>query len=378
MTYSYTPSLKNCTLASLGSGWHLWLWGDTPVKVQKNFHPEWLATPYGQQRSLTHPDAPACPPTDIKLLRIQPGKATSHHFHLLRQSWFYLLSGCVRATSHFYHWQEEMQSGDFLALQAGEDHFFLNIGSTVAEVLEIGTPGHKADDKIAVSSPGMPCPVAPGRFWSRARQRPGVMLMGVHTPESACLSHELGVDAIGFDLNNGEWSQCLAGLTWIDQLKPTMSRFLATHLTEPILVLALLHRLQCDTLLGCPGMGETLYDQVRKHGYRVVLTLKGRELVVQTDQIRSWSTPPDALLWLPDATSIAWENDAAVLESLQLPWMISLDRREIPQTLKKMKHFAGISAPATLWHRPIGDHGLMGTDQEAIVGLVRSLECHSD
>ncbi|MBF0140670.1 MAG: cupin domain-containing protein [Magnetococcales bacterium] len=347
--------------------------------MQKNSHPEWLVTPYGQQRPLTPPGATACAATDIKILKIEPGKATSHHFHLLRQSWFYLLSGSVRATSHFHHWQQELQVGDLLALQAGEDHFFLNTGATVAEILEIGTPGHKADDKISLSSPVGPCPVPPGRFWSREarQQRPGLLLANLCTPESACLSQEMGVDAVGFDLSDDQWSERLASLTWIDRLKPTMSRFLYTHLTEPRLVLALLHRLRCDTLQGYRVTEKlhTLYDQVRHHGYRVVPTFTGTgmDLVAQATQIRTWPTPPDAILWQPSSIPMAWENDCAILESLQLPWMVSLEQREIPQTFQKRTHFAGIVAPASLWQRPIGDHGLWIPDQNAIIELLRSL-----
>ncbi|MBF0422805.1 MAG: cupin domain-containing protein, partial [Magnetococcales bacterium] len=164
------------------------------MKINNNSNSDWLTTLYGGQRLLTQSDTGMPEQVDLKLLRLHSGKSTSHHFHLHRKSWFYVLSGQVQATSRFNHWQQQLTPGDLLTLDAGEDHFFTNIGATEAQILEIGSPGHMSRDKIPFSAPGRQCPVPPGRFW-RHDQPCKSLIAEVLSRETASHCHVSGVDA---------------------------------------------------------------------------------------------------------------------------------------------------------------------------------------
>ncbi|MBF0145384.1 MAG: cupin domain-containing protein [Magnetococcales bacterium] len=356
------------------------------MKHQKHSSAPWTATAYGQQRILSQvPGADGHEPdrTDLKILRIEPGKSTSHHFHLLRRSWFYVLSGSLRVSSSFEGWFAVLAEGDSLELDPGEDHFFVNIGMTDALVLEVGSPGHLPHDKIAFSAPGNLCSVVPGRFWREGGgRRRRLKASGVETFETACHCHSMGVDAIGFDLDVVNWSQLLARMQWTKQLSHGMSLFLVTHLTQPLLVTAILHRLGCDTLqwrgTESPELLSTLYPFVRKHGFRVVHTLWGThaEVLEKIDVIRPWVSLLDAVVWQPVNPGAQKDGLAdgvvAALAMMQLPWMVAVDAwSDSMAGFEKDQGFMGLDVRGHAWKYPCGDSGVLVMDREKIQSWVQ-------
>ncbi|MBF8273403.1 MAG: Cupin 2 protein [Magnetococcales bacterium] len=315
---------------------------------------------------------------DLKLLLIQPGKATSHHFHLLRKSWFYVLSGTLRVSSSFDCWQQVLETGDALELDPGEDHTFLNTGTIDAQVLEVGSPGHLPHDKISFKAQDVVRASPPGRFWQRNggfRLKAG----GVDALEMACLCHNSEVDAIGLELDGDNWSQRLARLEWIKRLPQQMSLFLVTHLTQPRLVTAILHQLGCDTLQWCGSANHqalpTLYAFVRDHGYRIVHTLSGSHdrCLEEINRIRSWTFPLDGLIWQPEVFAT---DDPIIhaLEAMNIPWMVApIWWRDDLEILKKNKNFIGIDVRETLWKKQCGDAGMLTMDPEKIQLWLRSM-----
>lgn len=310
---------------------------DLTVKHFKQSHPEWLATPYGQQRNLsqrTDTEGKEPDKADVKLLVIQPGKSTSHHFHLLRKSWFFVIGGALRVSCVFENWQLELATGDSLELDPGEDHFFLNIGTSDAQILEVGSPGHLSHDKISVQAPGITRAAPPGKFW-RAGSGLRLKIDGVISMEAAWHCQAIGVDAIGFNLNDANWSHDLGRLDWVQYLPASMSRFLITHLTQPQLVSAILHRLGCDTLQWCGGTASAetlrkLYSVVRNHRYRIVHTVVGSQAKVleEIDRIKPWVSLLDGLVWQPGSLidTETFSECGMILDTLDTPWVVSRGR----------------------------------------------------
>jgi len=349
------------------------------VKHFKQSHPDWFATPYGQQRSLSQgAAAKGSDRADVKLLVIKPGKSTSHHFHLLRKSWFYVMDGVLRVSSVFENWQLELVTGDMLELDPGEDHCFLNIGTADAQVLEMGSPGHMPHDKISVQAAGTTRSAPFGKFW-RADSTLCLKIGGVSSMEAACHCQSAGVDAIGFDLVDANWSYNLGRLDWVQHLPFSMSRFLVTHLTQPSLVSAILHRLGCDTLQWCGTADEktlrTLYSVVRNQRCRIVHTVVGSQVKIleEVDRIKPWASLLDGLVWQPGWSTGRehFSECGTILDALELPWMVCMEGME--EGLEKFKQnsfFKGIDAVGDAWLTRQEGCGASFMDREKIQRLL--------
>ncbi|MBF0110666.1 MAG: cupin domain-containing protein [Magnetococcales bacterium] len=351
------------------------------------FREAWSATAYGQQRLLSSgggPDGSEPDRTDLKILRVQPGKATSHHFHLLRKSWFYILSGSLEVTCRFDDWSVVVTTGDFLELEPGEDHSFFNRGDSDALVLEVGSPGHMPEDKISFSAKDRICSVSAGRYWDERKDRSlKIKIGGVESLDAACLCHELGVDALGLELDHCHWSRSLARMEWARRLPRGMSLFLVTHLTQPTLVTAMLHRLGCDTLQW-RGNGEIpsrlpdLYRKVRQHGFRVVHTLRGTHASVlrEVREIGSWVDLFDALVWQPAnrgdmETGAAEQEVILALATLAKPWLLACDHGlDAMSGFVETPCFSGYDILGSGWRSFCGQSEMLVADREKIQRMI--------
>lgn len=355
------------------------------MKYSKNTLDHYGPSAYGQIRTLVkNSDQSEKEPekADLKILMIQPGKSTSHHFHLLRKSWFFVLAGTLRVTSFFDKWQLVLETGDTLELDPGEDHFIKNIGTVDAEVLEVGTPGHIPHDKIPYPSPGIVRTSPPGRFW-RGEVKHRIKICDVHSFETACHCHEVGVDAIGFVLHKKNWSQHLCRLAWVEQLRTDMSFFLVTCLDQPRLVIEILHRLRCDTLQWNGSVTEEnekgLFSSVRDRGYRVVRAFHGTEnsVLEEIKRIAPWTSLIDGLVWKPEpcVEDKAHQVEEAIIdamESTKIPWMVALDSSDKNvKSVEKKENFMGLDARESVSKGGYDFNGLLVMDQEKITNLVR-------
>lgn len=357
------------------------------MKHFKQSHPDWFATPYGQQRNFSQKaQTQGSDRADVKLLVITPGKSTSHHFHLLRKSWFYVIDGHLRVSSAFENWQLDLTTGDLLELDPGEDHCFLNMGAADAQVLEVGSPGHIPHDKISVQATGVTRSAPPGKFW-RTDSRLRLKVSGVFSMEAACHCQTVGVDAIGFDLVDADWSHDLDRLDWVQRLPFSMSRFLVTHLTQPHLVSALLQRLGCDTLQWCGTASEetlrTLYSVVHNQRYRIVHTVVGSHTTIreEVNKIKPWVSLLDGLVWDP-GSSTETENLSAggiILDTLELPWVVSMETmtKDLEKSFKNSVFLKGIDAVSNAWHTHQEGCGESFMDLEKIHRLLRLVKQRS-
>lgn len=213
---------------------------------------------------------------DLKIITINPGQSTSHHFHLERESIFYLLEGRLEFRSQFISSNILMNQRDTLILRPGEDHVFTNPEAYPAVVLEIESPPHSGEDKIMISESYANCDRPAGRFW-RDPVTTKLKICGVKSLDIAYFCAAIGVDAIGFHAVGADWQKVLPYLEWVEAVPEQLSAFLLTDITEPALVCTLLNRLRCDTLQLQGDMAAEdiikLSRIVKENGYHVVKSI---------------------------------------------------------------------------------------------------------
>jgi phosphoribosylanthranilate isomerase len=188
---------------------------------------------------------------DFKALLIRPGKSTSHHFHLARESIFHILQGEVRIQSVRANFDHVCTEGDTVIVEPGEDHVLSNVGGSEAVVLEIESPPHASSDKIPWQGvrQGARVPERPtGRFW---RQGPNVKIKicGVRNLETALECERLGVDAVGINgIGQKGIDRVLTDSVWLRLIPTELSVFLLTDRTDPGTLAELLAATNCDTV----------------------------------------------------------------------------------------------------------------------------------
>ncbi|MBF0423215.1 MAG: hypothetical protein HQL73_09515, partial [Magnetococcales bacterium] len=196
--------------------------------------------------------------------------------------------------------------------------------------------------------------------------------------------------AIGLPLDRDDWSQILAELAWADGFPLEMSRFLCTHLTQPLLVTSLLHHLRCDTLQW-NGHGDQqsitgLYATVREHGYRIAHTVTGYDhaVIEHLEEMKSWGSHIDLIVWrsnpLPGETIPlpAVEMVCTALAATQRPWIMTMDRKKIQSQWPRNKNCRGVIVARQSWQQDWGDPALGATNHEHIsawIDILKRLEC---
>jgi phosphoribosylanthranilate isomerase len=216
---------------------------------------------------------------DLKIITVEPGLATSHHFHLLRESLFHILSGELMLRSSVLPGEVRVRAGDTVLIDAGEDHRFVNASAAPATLIEIESPPHSGADKIPFGAAVRQCSRPIGPFWSTATgQGPGLKICGVRSLDAAFACWELGIEAIGIHAVGQSWMRAAAFESWMPAVPEELSVFLLTDLTQPLLVGELLHRLRCDTLqLQGNKPAEEIIEAaraVRGAGFKVVKSLQ--------------------------------------------------------------------------------------------------------
>jgi phosphoribosylanthranilate isomerase len=186
---------------------------------------------------------------DLKVIRIRPGERTSFHNHLVAESLFHILQGtlAVRGTDQA---SITVSSGDTLIVDPGEFHELTNIGSAVAELLEIESPPHDSLDKYSIDAGPSESGVSrtTGRFWD-----PGshlrIKICSVHSLDAAYNCFQLGVDAIGIHATGpGAMTRVRAWSRWLSVLPQRLSVFLLTDSTSSAELVELARWAHCDTV----------------------------------------------------------------------------------------------------------------------------------
>lgn len=241
---------------------------------------------------------------DLKIITVQPGKSTSHHFHLERESIFYVTAGELLFVSESAGAQLSLSVGDTLVLEPGEDHCFTNVGPQPAVFLEIESPPHSSTDKNPAGRTPGPLRRALGTFWARPGIRPKLKICGVKSLDAAVACLERGIDAIGLHAVGDRWGNALDFADWTSMLPSSLSIFLLSDRTDPSLIGALLERLNCDTL---QLQGRLSIDEIR----RVSIPL--RELGYKV--VKSLAVPEQSELLLQMVKALEDQIDAVLLDS---------------------------------------------------------------
>src|SRR5919106_2900888 len=144
---------------------------------------------------------------DLKLLHLNPGGSTSLHRHLLAESLYHVLEGELTFTDGAGV-TVKLEMGDTFIVDPGEPHRLINVGSTLAVVLEVESPPHDSDDKLVMGNPPpqKTCVHPGGRFWSE-EPKVRIKICGIRGLDGAWACTEAGVDAIGVPLRWAGTSQ---------------------------------------------------------------------------------------------------------------------------------------------------------------------------
>jgi phosphoribosylanthranilate isomerase len=223
---------------------------------------------------------------DLKVIQIRPGESTSFHYHLVAESLFHMLSGelLVRTGDEAHI---GVVAGDTFIIKPGEPHQLINVGSTIAEVLEVESPPHDSTDKYLVGAEPLKQRTQrePGRFW-----QPGchtrIKICGVRSIDAAYNCFDLGVDAIGLHAFGPHAMQRLREWSsWLSAVPPDLSIFLLTKTTNPVELADLARWAHCDTV---QLQGYVPAEAVRRsaamlhqRGWKVVKSLGVADLGVE-------------------------------------------------------------------------------------------------
>lgn len=99
---------------------------------------ELIPRSYGQMRMLAGGRNLETKNCDLRILEINPGSSTSHHFHEKSESVFHVLSGSV--TMEVDETQVRLEAGDTLVIEPSERHVLRNTGGSHAVVIESMSP----------------------------------------------------------------------------------------------------------------------------------------------------------------------------------------------------------------------------------------------
>ena len=217
---------------------------------------------------------------DFKVIKIRPGQQTSHHFHIQRESIFHVQSGRLRLRSVVGEVERNLEPGDTIIAEPGEDHVFHNISNEDATMCEIESPPHSSDDKIPWESDLSeikPSGRAMGRLWHLGSV-PKLKICGVKSLDAALECHRLGVDAIGIhavDMPGLRWT--IENSRWIAEVPQELSLVVLTDSIHIGILGRLISRTRCDTIQvqGAKSKGDLalIAEVARASGIKVIRTI---------------------------------------------------------------------------------------------------------
>lgn len=328
---------------------------------------------------------------DLKILRIEPGLETSHHYHLERESIFHVMSGKVLLRSSQAQIERELTAGDTFIVEPCEDHVLKNVGTQEAVILEIESPPHASTDKIPYGGirqdtiiPNRPL----GRFW-HPDGRVKVKICGVKNLDTALECKRLGVDAIGIHAVGPKGiRQVLGDSGWLLNVPQELSVFLLTDTRELGILHELIARTGCDTIQvqgpqSATGLAETV-EYVRNAGRHVVRTLSAKQGTIRSAllaQISEAQCKFDSLLI--DAATYGgtgqehdWDLTESVRSEIKVPLIIAggLSSSNCAEAIKRMRPY-GIDVESRVEkHFPLsGGRRLSAKCFDAIKSLVETV-----
>lgn len=265
--------------------------------------------PYGDLQLLCGPKQ-SCMATrkaDLKVLRIRPGQRTSHHFHMERESIFYVASGNVIIRSQNSNQQLELSPGDSVVVDPGEDHELENAGQEDALVWEIESPPHSGIDRIEVGDARGNAEIdarTEGRFWQNDGATK-VKICGIKSLDAAIECLRLGVDAIGLHAVGYQGIESvMQARGWLGVLPDEISVFLLTDTLDLAVLRELVSATRCDTvqIQGSPPVSSCamVAGFVRQLRRRVVCTVSaemGSEIDEVLQRVRDVQAFADAILF---------------------------------------------------------------------------------
>jgi phosphoribosylanthranilate isomerase len=242
---------------------------------------------------------------DLKLLHLNPGGSTSLHRHLLAESLYHVLEGELTFTDGAGV-TVKLEMGDTFIVDPGEPHRLINVGSTLAVVLEVESPPHDSDDKLVMGNPPpqKTCVHPGGRFWSE-EPKVRIKICGIRGLGGAWACTEAGVDAIGVHCVGRERAKLADWhAAWTRRVPAEVSLFLLTDALDLAEVVMLAHRIGADTvqLQGKkavpPGAVAAVSTAVRERGWHLVKSLALAEGNIEelTALALAYSPHIDALL----------------------------------------------------------------------------------
>ncbi|QDV91814.1 N-(5'-phosphoribosyl)anthranilate isomerase [Phycisphaerae bacterium RAS2] len=293
---------------------------------------------------------------DLKILRIRPGSETSHHYHILRESIFHVISGNLVMRSALAMEERQLGPGDTIIVEPGEDHVLVNRGISEAVLYEIESPPHASSDKIPFGSIRKDLEVGErdfGRFW-RDDGKVKVKICGVKSLDAAVNCARLGVHAIGVHaVGQVAIEKVLSDSPWLAVVPQEMSVFLLTDGGEPGILAELIFASRCDTvqIQGGKSVSElaAIAETVRTYGRRLVCTVSAkvgmnkRDLITSTREAAAIS---DAVLF--DAGHYGgtgqkhdWELTASLRDEIQVPVIAAggLNRENCADCIRRLKPF---------------------------------------
>lgn len=238
---------------------------------------------------------------DLKKVSINPNQTTSHHFHLERESIFYVESGKVELISYNADTREILNPGDIVVIDQGEDHVFRNVDLHDVIMIEVESPPHSQNDKHLYSDPFKKISRNLGSFWENSSNIK-LKICGIRTIDSAHFCSQIGVDAIGIHAVGHDWKKVVEISQWIQIAADGMSVFLLTDIRDVRLVSLILNKLFCDTIQIQGQMSiEDLIKlaiPLRNQGYKIV---KSIEVPRRQEDIRNYTKYIQKLQTLTDA-----------------------------------------------------------------------------
>lgn len=107
---------------------------------------EVITRPYGQLRMLAGGRASYTANSDLRILEIVAGTATSRHYHNKAESIFHILEGEVEMEVE--RKTVALSAGDTVVISPGETHMLRNIGTQAAFVVESMSPPFSKEDTL--------------------------------------------------------------------------------------------------------------------------------------------------------------------------------------------------------------------------------------
>lgn len=215
---------------------------------------------------------------DLKILHIEPGRETSYHRHLSRESIFYVLQGAILFHGEGSE-QYPLKTGECIVVYPEGMHQLSNVGQTVASVLEIEAPPHDPMDKFPIAGANSTIPMqrALGRFWSKAPGTP-LKVCGIKNIDSALACWELGVAAIGIHaVGHDGVENAMAQSHWLKVLPQDLSIFLLTDSEDLAILNYLAIHTNADTIqIQTPKPIDTVWrisNRLRPLGWKIVKSI---------------------------------------------------------------------------------------------------------